>query len=321
MISRRSFLRWLSGLAASCFTLGSYAFAIEPGFRLVVARYKIRPPRWTPNLSLKICILADPHCVEPHMPLARWQRIIAAANETQPDIHLLLGDFSAGHLWRTGTVKVDDIAKAAMTLNASLGTYGICGNHDWWDDQTAQKSGVGPTYTEKVFAAAGIPMLENRAKRLEHQGYPFWLTGTSSIVAIKRRPGGYESRAKLAETLAQVTDDAPIIHLAHEPDLFVDMPPRVSLTLSGHTHGGQVRLFGYSPMTPSRFGSRFAYGHIVEGGRHLLVSGGLGCSIVPVRFGVPPEIVVLELGSFDQQDQPDLSQVRPMPPLHDNNVA
>lgn len=310
MISRRSFLRWLSGIAAGCFTLGSYAFAIEPGFRLVVVRYKMRPPRWPSNLSLKICILADPHCVEPHMPLARWQRIIATANETQPDLHLLLGDFAAGHRWRTGTVNVDDIAKAAMALEAPLGTYGICGNHDWWDDKAAQKSGVGPTYTETVFTAAGIPMLENRAKRLEHLGHPFWLTGTSSILAIKRRPGRYESRAKLAETLAQVTDDAPIIHLAHEPDLFVDMPSRVSLTLSGHTHGGQVRLFGYSPVTPSRFGSRFAYGHIVEGGRHLLVSGGLGCSIAPVRFGVPPEIVVLELGSADHQDYTDLRQVR-----------
>ena len=79
--------------------------------------------------------------------------------------------------------------------------------------------------------------------------------------------------------------------------------------------------YGYSPVTPSRFGSRFAYGHIVEGGRHLLVSGGLGCSIAPVRFGVPPEIVVLELGSADHQDYTDLRQVRRMPAFHDSSVA
>jgi predicted MPP superfamily phosphohydrolase len=78
--------------------------------------------------------------------------------------------------------------------------------------------------------------------------------------------------------------------------LFTEIPDRVSITLSGHTHGGQVRLFGYSPIVPSIYGNRFAYGHVVEGGRHLLISGGLGCSIMPVRFGMPPEIVVLELG-------------------------
>ena len=71
----------------------------------------------------------------------------------------------------------------------------------------------------------------------------------------------------------------------------------MSLTLSGHTHGGQVRLFGYSPVVPSRFGNRYAYGHVVEDDRNLIVSGGLGFSIVPVRFGVRPEIVSIDLGS------------------------
>jgi hypothetical protein len=83
------------------------------------------------------------------------------------------------------------------------------------------------------------------------------------------RPGVYDSQANLAATLEQITDDAPVIHLAHEPDLFPDIPRRVSLTLSGHTHGGQVRLLGYSPIVPSSYGNRFAYGHIVEDGRHL----------------------------------------------------
>lgn len=100
----------------------------------------------------------------------------------------------------------------------------------------------------------------------------------------------------LGGTLAKVTDKAPIVLLAHEPDIFPSVPARVALTLSGHTHGGQVRLLGYSPVVPSRFGNRYAYGHIVEQDRHLVVSGGLGCSGLPVRFGVPPEIVFLELG-------------------------
>jgi predicted MPP superfamily phosphohydrolase len=104
----------------------------------------------------------------------------------------------------------------------------------------------------------------------------------------------------LRGTLAKITGDAPIILLAHEPDVFPKVSPRVSLTLSGHTHGGQVRLFGYSPVVPSRFGNRYAYGHVVEDGRHLIVSGGLGFSILPVRLGVRPEILLIELGAGGQ---------------------
>lgn len=85
--------------------------------------------------------------------------------------------------------------------------------------------------------------------------------------------------------------------LAHEPDIFPKVPSRVSLTLSGHTHGGQVRLLGYSPVVPSRFGNRFAYGHVVEENRNLIVSGGLGFSLLPVRFGMRPEILSIELDS------------------------
>jgi uncharacterized protein len=297
MFTRRRFLKWLGTLTAGGFLTGTYALAIEPGFRLNTTVYKFIPPRWTAGLKLRIVMLADPHCVEPHMSLSRWKRIIAAANALQPDIHLLMGDYVAGHFFRTGTVKVKDIASAAAELKAPLGTFGICGNHDWWDDLTAQKRKLGPTITETAFIAAGIPMLENQVKRLEKDGQPFWLSGTSSLVAIKtNRKGHFSGRADLKGTLALVTDDAPIIHLAHEPDLFIDIPDRVSLTLSGHTHGGQIRLFGYSPVTPSSYGNRFAYGHIIENGRHLVVSGGLGCSIAPIRFGMPPEIVVLELG-------------------------
>ena len=100
----------------------------------------------------------------------------------------------------------------------------------------------------------------------------------------------------LPGTLAQVTNDAPVILLAHEPDIFPEVPARVALTLAGHTHGGQVRLFGYSPKVPSQFGNRFAYGHVVEGGRQMIVSGGLGLSVLPVRLGVPPEVLLVELG-------------------------
>ncbi|TJX21195.1 MAG: metallophosphoesterase, partial [Mesorhizobium sp.] len=108
------------------------------------------------------------------------------------------------------------------------------------------------------------------------------------------RPRGLDD---LDGTLAKISDAAPVILLAHEPDIFPKVPSRVSLTLAGHTHGGQVRLFGYSPVVPSRYGNRYAYGHVVENDRNLIVSGGLGFSIMPVRFGMRPEILQIDLGS------------------------
>ena len=86
--------------------------------------------------------------------------------------------------------------------------------------------------------------------------------------------------------------------LLHDPGAFRHLPEgEGDLVLSGHTHGGQVRIFGFSPVVPSRFGSRYIYGHKIEDGRNLIVSGGLGCSTLPLRFGSPPEIVMIELGS------------------------
>lgn len=296
MITRRGLLKVLGGVFATGAALGAYAFVIEPGFLLRTTHYAFIPPRWTPGLKLRLVLLADPHLVEPHMPLSRWQRIISAANELGGDLTLLLGDYAAGHRFRTGSVPIAAAARAAAKLRAPLGVYSINGNHDWWDDREAQRRGHGPLLTERAMADNGILTLANRALRLSKDGFSFWLSGTDSIAAIARGGNRYESRADLQAVLAQISDDSPVLHMAHEPDLFVQMPERVSLTVSGHTHGGQVRLFGHSPIVPSAFGNRFAYGHVVEGGRHLVVSGGLGCSIFPVRFGVPPEITVVDLG-------------------------
>ncbi len=112
----------------------------------------------------------------------------------------------------------------------------------------------------------------------------------------RERGGIYEGRDDLPGTLAQVADDAPLLLMAHEPDIFAEMDPRVSVTLSGHTHGGQINLFGFAPWTPSEYGERYRHGRIVEKGRDLIVSAGLGTSGPPFRFGAPPEIVALDLG-------------------------
>ncbi len=91
--------------------------------------------------------------------------------------------------------------------------------------------------------------------------------------------------------------------MAHEPMIFRHMPKRVALTLSGHTHGGQVNLPLLGPIVGTlRFGSDLVYGHVVRDERHLIISGGLGESVAPVRFMRPPEIVQVELGAPDGAD-------------------
>jgi hypothetical protein len=295
MITRRGFLKLFKRSVLGGALLGGYAFIVEPSLMLRVQHHAFTPPGWTPGLKLRAVMLADPHVVDPHMPLNRWQYIVQRANELEPDLALLMGDYRARHRFRTGTVSLSDMAKATAGFRGKLGCFAILGNHDWWDDLEAQRRGAGPILTQRAFEDVGLPVLANGAVRLVKDGKPLWVTGTDSIVAL-RRSGGLVGLDDLPGTLARVTDDAPIVHLAHEPDLFVRMPERVSVTLCGHTHGGQVRIFGYSPVVPSMYGNRFAYGHIVEGGRHLVVSGGLGCSGLPVRFGIPPEITVVDLG-------------------------
>lgn len=167
--------------------------------------------------------------------------------------------------------------------------------------------GHGPTYGRRALESVGIRVYENDAVRLVQNGQPFWLAGLGDQIAFapNRQYGrlSWQGVDDLPGTLAQIDDDTPAILMAHEPDIFVDVPDRFALTLSGHTHGGQVRLLGRSPVVPSRYGERFAYGYVVErrdrdaGPRSLIVSGGLGCSIMPVRVGMQPEIVVVELGS------------------------
>jgi predicted MPP superfamily phosphohydrolase len=210
---------------------------------------------------------------------------------------VLLGDFVAGHRFMTRQIGMAEIAPVLARLKAPLGVFSILGNHDWWDDLTAQRERTGPIVAARALRGVGIPVLENEVVRLTKDGQPFWLAGLGDQIAYLRGRGVFEGVDDLPGTLAKVDDAAPVILLAHEPDIFPDVPKRVALTLSGHTHGGQVRLFGYSPIVPSRYGNRYAYGHVIEEGRHLIVSGGLGTSILPVRLGVAPEILLVELGA------------------------
>lgn len=296
MLSRRHFLRTFSSLGVAGVSTAAYGFS-EPELQLQVTRYQVSPSQWPADLKLKIAVIADVHACDPWMSLERIQTIVEHTNRLGADITVLLGDYVAGHRNVTRFIPADEWASVLAGLKAPLGVHAILGNHDYWDDRTVQRVGVGTPVARRALEAAGIPVYENDVLRLNKAGHPFWLAGLGDQLAyaparrhgIVRRVGVDD----LGATLGKVTDDAPVILLAHEPDVARRVPSRVALQLSGHTHGGQVRLLGWSPVAPS--GQLLAYGHI-RMNCDVVVSGGLGCSFVPFRLGVPPEIVLVTVG-------------------------
>lgn len=295
MIGRRAFMKAMGFGAAGMLALGSYAVGVEPLMRLNTTRYRLKPANWPEGFRLKLVVLADIHACEPWMPPARVARLCEYANSLGGDMILLLGDYLSHMTLVTDHLPADIVAGALAGLKAPLGVHAVCGNHDWWQDEQAQRLHLKETAMHRELRKVGFSALSNQSIRIDAGGQGLWLAGVEDQLAYLD-DDGITGLDDLSRTLAQVTDDAPVIVLAHEPDIFPVVPERVSLTLSGHTHGGQVNLFGWRPIVPSEYGARYVYGHVVEEGRDLIISGGLGCSGLPMRFLQPPEVVVIELG-------------------------
>jgi predicted MPP superfamily phosphohydrolase len=275
------------GLAAAGST-AAYA-GVEAATDLVVTDYWPVPPAWPAAHRLTITVIADLHAGGPNMGLARVAQVVDAANGLGSDLIVVLGDYFATHRFVTEVVPHAAWAGELARLKAPLGVYAIFGNHDWWFDIEG---------TRAALRAVHIPVLENDAVLIGKAGRRFWLAGLGDQVAYRLGPNKFRGVDDLPGTLAKIRGDDPAILMVHEPDIFPQVPRRVALTLAGHTHGGQVKFPLMAPLwVPSAFGARYAYGHIVEDERHMIVSGGLGVSFVPLRLGVPPEIVRVRLGA------------------------
>ncbi len=268
---------------------GTTAYAADlAAHGLIVTEYRLHPPRWPQGRKLTIAVVADLHAGGPNMLLPRVAEVVDRTNALGCDLVVLLGDFFAHHPFVTEIVPHHAWAGELKRLRAPYGVYAIYGNHDWWYDIVGVRNAL---------AGIHMPVLENDALLLGEPDRRFWLAGLGDQIAIRLGHNKFRGVDDLPGTLAKVTTDDPVVLLVHEPDIFTEVPDRVSLTLAGHTHGGQVRVPFVKPFwAPSQYGARFAYGHIVENDRHLIVSGGIGTSIVPLRLGVPPEIVRIELG-------------------------
>ena len=295
LFSRRRFLQGAGGISASTASLGSYGFAIEPGWRLGVTRYALTPPRWPAGLNVKVGVIADIHACRPMMGPEHIRTIVELTNGLKPDIIVILGDFNGAHRYVSGPVMPEEWAEVLAELRAPLGVYSVLGNHDFWHGVLPSIKGDEGESVRRALRSANIRLLENDAVRIDTARGPFWLAGLGDQMAHHPSRSVFIGIDDLPGTLRQVTDSAPVLLLAHEPMIFRRMDPRVSLTLCGHTHGGQVYIPGFG--TPAITRERaYVYGHIVENNQHMIISGGLGTSIIPVRFLRPPEVVEVVLG-------------------------
>lgn len=275
-------------LGASTASTAVYAGAVEPQ-GLIVTRYAPAPRDWPAARRLTIRVIADLHAGGPDMLLPHVRHVVDAANALRSDLIVLLGDYVAKYDFPTEHLAPELWSAELKRLAAPLGVWAVLGNHDWWYHARTVRRALADAY---------IPVLENNAVLLGAEGRKFWLAGIGDQLAYPLGHHRYRGADDLPGTLAQIRTDDPIVLLVHEPDIFPRVPSRVALTLAGHTHGGQIRLPLVWPLfVPSKFGARYAYGHIVENDRHLIVSGGLGTSIIPARLGVPPEIVQVTLGT------------------------
>ena len=269
-------LRRLFVLCCLGLVFAVWGFWYEPS-TLRVQGETISVPDWpTACRGKRIAILADLHVGSPYKGLDSLESLVEETNGAKPDLILLPGDFVIQGIVGGRFVTPENAAKVLAGLHAPMGVYAVLGNHDWWLD--AER-------VEQALSQNGITVLEDRSIQLVAGECQLQLVGISDY---------WEGPHDIDKALQEVVSDIPILAFTHNPDIFPKLPDGISLTVAGHTHGGQVSLpiIG-APVVPSEYGQRYVKGHVVENGRHLFVSSGVGTSILPVRFMVPPEVIVL----------------------------
>lgn len=245
-----------------------WAFYIEPNM-LVVKHYSIINEKLA---GIRIVFASDFHLKSSEE--KKLERIVKKINKQEPDIVLLGGDFVNGHDFEN-TLEIDKIARGLSNIKSKYGICSVLGNHDWWLD------GEGIKHNLKK---ENINVLLNENKVIKINSQDVFIAGTEDL--ITREPD-------IKKTLQNTT--SPVILVTHSPDIFPQIPSSVDLTLAAHTHGGQVIIPFLGPLiVPSDYGSKYAVGLIEENNKKMIVSKGIGTSIISVRFNCAPEIIVID---------------------------
>ena len=265
------------------------SFTCRPELR----RHRVALRGWR-GAPFRIAVLSDFHVAAPWVSLAALARIVRQTNALAPDLVVLAGDFLAEARLPGRRAGAEEIAAVLSGLAAPAGVFAILGNHDWLDCPLALSTNFTRCSVIEAFAGGPIRLLQNAAEAVEIGGQRLWLVGLDSQRPLPRRPwlGG---RHEPERAFAAVPPGAPAILLAHEPSYFNLGDARAGLQISGHTHGGQLNLFGWRPLLKRYPDMPFSHGLLRDGARALVVSAGLGYSGVPLRIGQAPEMSLIEV--------------------------
>lgn len=251
------------------------AWAVTGGRMLPEVRVRELPVERLPPAfdGYRIVQLSDIHC-GPYLPRWLYRRWCARALAERPDAVVLTGDFIT-----SGNGYLDDVRDFTACLKAPDGVFACLGNHDYF----AVERGVA-----EALEAGGARVLRNESAALTRGGDTLHLAGVDDL---------WTRRADADAALRNVPGAAPVVMLAHDPDLFHEMVARgVAVVLSGHTHGGQFAVpFLGERVNLARVRHRHTAGAYREGGSVLYVHRGMGTSGPPSRFGARPEIAVIVL--------------------------
>ena len=277
-INRRKFLGIAAGAGAAA--VGADSVLVAPNHPRVV-KLDISLGRWPERLSgFTIALLSDFH-YDPYFSIHPIRASIGIVNALRPQLILLTGDFVSVPFFgdpAKGAADADPCAAILKGLKAPHGVWAVMGNHDAFTD---------PDRVTAALKTQGIRVLANESIPVESDGARFWLGGVDDVLG---------KTADLDATLHNVPQSEAMVLMVHEPD-YADRVARhpVDLQLSGHSHGGQVRLPLLPPLYLPDLGKKYVWGLYKIGGLMLYTNPGLGTVAVPARLNCPPEITLLTI--------------------------
>lgn len=251
-----------------------YACFVEREW-IEVTHHRLNLPEW-PGRVARLAVLSDLHVRPEDEDYLR--RIVERTLAEKPDAVLLLGDYMNG-IRDDDSISPEKLEEVLRPLT-TVPCFAVLGNHDYW---------YGARKLRKMFKRQNIPLMEGRKQELLVGGAPITIAGMRC--AFTYRYPGAVSRPETGK---------PFILMTHSPAGVKFAPPGTTITLAGHTHGGQIRLPFYGALVmPDRDVDREkSAGYHEEQGKAFYVSRGLGTSQLPLRFCCRPEILMLELVGF-----------------------